>query len=115
MRSILQIMKQQVEQAFVMEQFELLAVSTGVSKEAETEKEIPFLRFEVEVPKDIKPFGRTRFSVKVVSNEPLSITQEQIDEGEIYLIAFTNLVISYIDTKGIVYFRADTYEIERSE
>lgn len=113
-KTILDVMKRQVEQVFVQELFELLSISTGVSKDAD-ERDVPFVRLEVEVPRDLKPFGRCRFSVKV-PNGVQKVTQEKIDESEeIFLVSFENLTVSYIDNKGTVYWKADAYDIEKGD
>lgn len=115
-RNILEVMKKQVAQAFAGRQFELLAISTGVSKDADTDQETPFVRLEVEVPRDLNnPYSKCRFTIKSINGIEI-VTQEEIDEGDcIYYVSFEDLVISYIDNKGNVYFRADSYEIEKGE
>lgn len=115
MKTIIEVLKQEVAKKFEQEQFEVLSVSTGVSKDAENERDTPFVRLEVEVPRDLKPFGRCRFSVKIM-NATAKVSQQLIDEGDsIYLASFSNLVLSYIDQKMNVYFRADSYNIEKGE
>ena len=54
--------------------------------------------------------SRCRFTVKIPS-VPLKITEEQA-ENEEYSVSFKGLIISYIDSKGTVYFKADDYSVK---
>lgn len=111
MKNLIDVMKKVTEQFFDGVQFELLSIQAGSSREKDTEREIPFVRLEVEVPRDLKPYGRCRFNVKV-PNGKVIVTQEQLEEDDdIYVVYFENLVISYIDSNNNVYFKADSYDV----
>lgn len=115
MKKIIDIMKAQTIAVFEGEQFELLAIGSGKTTDNDSGNETSFVRLEAEVPKNLKPYSRCRFTVKIL-NGVQKITQEEIDAGDtVFLVAFYDLDISYIDSKGNVYFRASNYEIEKEE
>jgi hypothetical protein len=88
---------------------DLISISSESSTDKETNQVSNFIRIEAEVPRGFGAFSRCRFTVKV-PNASLKVTEEQLDNSD-YRVKFSNLVVSYIDTRGTVYFRADDYEV----
>lgn len=108
-RSILEAMKSHVTTTLEGALCTLISIGIDTSVDKETGEITKFVKAEAEVPKGFDAMSRCRFSVKIANSE-LAVTDKQLDEGD-YTISFKGLSISYIDTKGNVYFRADSYEV----
>ena len=63
------------------------------------------------LPKGANPFARCRFSVKI-PDEKLKLSEEELENDD-FLVVFQGLSVSYIDSKGTVYFRAESYVVKK--
>lgn len=108
-RTIFQAMKSYVETTLNDTPLELLSIGTDTSVDDDTGEVSNFVQIEVEVPRGYDTLSRCRFTVKVLDGN-LKVTETQLEDVE-YSVKFKGLSISYIDTKGNVYFRAEDYEV----
>lgn len=92
---------------------DLLSVSDCESSNKETGEITRYTRFEVEVPRGFDALSRCRFAVKVPENI-VNISDADLEAAE-YSIRFFGLVVSYVDAKGTVYFRADNCILKKEE
>jgi len=60
-----------------------------------------------QVPKGRGKISNCQFSVKIVDGR-MKVQAEKLEETE-YSVSFTNLIVSYVDAKNNVYFKADDY------
>lgn len=111
MKRLYQVMKKQTEKALEGMQLELLSLSEGETTDKESRKTQKFIRCEAEVPRGSGAFARCRFSVKI-PNGKLKITEEELETNG-FIVLFQGLEISFIDSKGTVYFRAESYAIKK--
>lgn len=110
-KSVYEIMKKQTEKALEGMQLELLSLSEGETTDKENGQIQRFVRCEAEVPKGANPFARCRFSVKI-PDEKLKLSEEELENDD-FLVVFQGLSVSYIDSKGTVYFRAESYVVKK--
>lgn len=109
-KTILAAMKTYVEGTLDNTPTDLISIGSKSSVDKETGEVINFIKAEVEVPKGYDALSRCRFTVKIM-NSSLKVTETQIEDND-YHIVFNGLKISYIDAKGNVYFKADSYEVK---
>ncbi len=114
MTKIFEIMKKQVVQELNSLQLDVLGVEAGENVRKETGEILEFVRVDVEVAKGSGLFSRCQFSVKVPDTQKVKVTQKELEAAD-YQAFFNGLEISYIDTKGNVYFRATSYDVEKEE
>lgn len=109
-RTIFDQMKKNVEKELEGKQLELLSLSEGETTDKETGNVQKFIRCEAEVPKGAGAFARCRFSVKV-PNAKMKLQEEELESND-FIVIFQGLEVSYIDAKGTVYFRAESYVVK---
>lgn len=109
-RTIFNAIKVEVSKALSDAPLEVLAISEGETVNSETGVVSKFTRLEVEVPRGYAAFSRCRFSVKI-PDKRLEITEKELKDAE-FSARFKGLEISFIDTKGNVYFRATDCEVK---
>ena len=112
-KNILEAMKTYVETTLNDAMMDLISIGAETSVDKETGEVRKFVKAEVEAPKGYEALSRCRFTVKI-ENAELSLTEHQLEKAD-YTISFSNLKISYIDTKGNVYFKADSYEVNKCD
>ena len=109
-RTVYQAMKSFVETTLNEIPTELLAIGADSSVDEDTGEVSAFVQIEAEVPRGNGALSRCRFIVKI-PNGNLKLTEIQLEDSE-YSVKFIGLVISYIDVKGNVYFRAEDYDVK---
>lgn len=114
MVKIYEIMKRNTAQAINACALEVLGVEAGEITNRETGEVSEFVRVDVEVAKGSGLFSRCQFCVKIPDTQKVKVTQEELEQAD-YQVFFVDLEISFIDTKGNIYFRASEYEVEREE
>lgn len=107
-KTIYEAMKAYVETTLNAIPTDLIAIAAETSVDKETGEVANYVKAEAEVPKGYDALSRCRFTVKIM-DAPLKVTETQLEDAD-YDITFSGLKISYIDTKGNVYFKADSYE-----
>lgn len=110
-KNLYDIMKRQIEETLEGKQLELLSLSEGETQDKENGQIQKFIRCEAEVPKGANPFARCRFSVKI-PNGKLKLSEKELENDDFFVV-FQGLSVSYIDSKGMVYFRAESYAVKR--
>lgn len=110
-KTIFSALKRYAEKALTGKPLELLTISDGESTDAETGTIVPYIRLEVEVPRNSGEFSRCRFSVKVPNGKKL-IENDALNTTD-YLVVFKCIEISYIDDHENVYFRAEDYTLKK--
>lgn len=110
-RSIIEAMKADLIETLEGLPVELLGVNTGTDVKKETGENTAFVKCEVEIPKGHGKLSRCRFTCKILGGQ-VKVSEEQLAETE-YVVTFQNLMVSYIDSNGTVYFRADDYTIQK--
>lgn len=110
-RTIYEQMKKNVEKELEGMALELLSLSEGKTEDKETGEIQRFVRCEAEVPKGAGAFARCRFTVKIPDGK-LKLAEKELEEAD-FLVVFQGLSVSYIDTKGAVYFRAESYAVKK--
>lgn len=108
-KTIFEAMKLYVETTLDGSPLVLIAIGAETSVDKETGEATNYVKAEAEVPKGYDALSRCRFTVKIM-DAPLKVTEKQLEDAD-YEIKFQGLKISYIDTKGNVYFKADSYEV----
>ena len=91
--------------------FEVLSAEKAEKIDTDTKEIRKYTKFEVEVPRNVKQFARTRFSVKILDPGDLPVTDAEIEERN-YFVTFRNLSITFISSTRDVYFSADSFQIE---
>ncbi len=114
MVKIYDVMKKQTAALINELSLEVLAVEACETVNKENGEIIEFVRVDVEVAKGQGAFSRCQFSVKIPDTKKVKVKQEELLEAE-YQVFFCDLEISFVDTKGNVYFRATSYDVEREE
>lgn len=109
-KTIYSAMKNYVENTLSDVPNDLISISSESSVDKETGEVTSFIRIEAEVQKGFDALSRCRYAVKIL-NAPLKVTEEQL-ENNYYVVTFKNLKITFIDSKGTVYFKADDYHVE---
>ena len=113
MKRIFDVMKDEVSSKFEAQELDLLSVSDGTDTDKETGEITKYTRFEVEVPRGFSGYSRCRFTVKV-PNMSSKVTNDDLAKKE-YSIFFNGLLVSYISSRGDVYFRAEDFNIEETQ
>lgn len=113
-RNIFEILKVTVATEINRLPLEMLGCEVVETVNRETGEVQRSVRVDVEVAKGQGKFSRCQFSVKIPDSTKVKVTAEDLEKAD-YQAFFTNLVISYIDSKGTVYFRADAYDVEVME
>jgi len=109
---IFEIIKKSVAEQISIVQTELIAIAEGQTTDRETGEINRFVKVSAEVAKRQGIFSRTQFDVKI-SDGRVKVDPAELENGEKeFEVFFKNLEISYIDSKGNVYFRAENYDIE---
>ena len=108
-RTIFEAMKSHVETTLNGVRNDLISIAAESSVDKETGEITKFVRAEAEVVKGYDSLSRCRFIVKII-DAPLKVTENQLEDND-YNIFFQGLKISYIDTKGNVYFKAENYDV----
>ena len=109
-KTIYDAMKSYVESTLSDIPNDLINIGADTVTDKDTGEISSFIRVEAEVPRGFDALSRCRFTVKIPS-VPLKITEEQA-ENEEYSVSFKGLIISYSDSKGTVYFKADDYSVK---
>lgn len=109
-RTIFEAMKLSVESTLDNVPLELLSIGSETAVDKDTGEITTFIKAEVEVPKGYDALSRCRFTVKVAAAQ-LKVTEQQLEDSD-YFIYFKALKISYVDSKGTVYFKADKYDVK---
>ena len=112
-KTILEAMKSFVTNTLEDVPNDLLAIASEQTTDKETGEIKNFIKCEAEVQKGFDALSKCRFTVKIPEGK-LKVTETQLEESD-YEISFQGLQISYIDSKGTVYFRADDYSIQKGE
>lgn len=113
-KNILDVMKLSTAKTLNGLQLDLISLEAGNTVDKETGERTDFVRVDVEVAKRNGLFSRCQFSVKIPDTTKLKVSVEELETSE-YQAFFTDLSISYIDTKGNVYFKASSYDVEKME
>ena len=108
-KSVLDAMKKYVEVTLDSTPLDLLVIGTASSTDESTGEVCNFIQLIVEVPRGYEALSRCQFKVKI-PNGVLKLTNKELDDSE-YFVTFKDLVISYVDSKGNVYFRASDYDV----
>lgn len=111
MKSIFQIMKNETAKRINSLNLELLSLEVVENVDKETGEVTKYVKVGVEVSKGQGAFSRCQFGVKIPETTKLKVTAEELESTE-YSVFFSDLEISYVDTKGTVYFRATSYDVE---
>lgn len=114
MKKIYDIMKEDTAKQINALNLELLSLEAAKNVDKDTGEVTEFVKVGVEIAKGQGNFSRCQFSVKIPDTTKLKVTEKELEEAE-YAVFFENFEISYIDVKGNVYFRALSYEVEKSE
>ncbi len=114
MKNIYLIMKEDTAKKINALNLELLSLEAAKNVDKETGEVTEFVKAGVEIAKGQGNFSRCQFSVKIPDTTKLKVTSKDLEEAE-FAVFFENLEISYIDTKGNVYFRATSYDVEKAE
>lgn len=112
-KTLYDAMKKTVERTLEGVPLEIVSISNGESVNEETGEVSKFVRVEVEVPKGFDDLSKCRFQVKIPDGK-LKVTETQLEEEE-FTAKFSGLVITYIDNRGTVYFKADDYLVAKTE
>lgn len=112
-RTILEVMKADTAFALGNLAFDLLSEDIGKATDDKTGEEKKFARLEVEVPKGNGGFSRCRFSVKVPDVAEVQVGNEALD-GADFTVTFSDLEISFIDSRGNTYFKASKYLVKEA-
>lgn len=89
----------------------LLMNELGEIVDKETGEISRFVRLSVEVASSQGPYSRCQFTVKIPECSKIKIENEKLENADFELF-LSGLEVSYVDTKGVVYFRADSYDVE---
>ena len=108
-KPIFGIMKQEAAAAINAARLELLGLEEK-EKKNEDGTVTKCVQVTCEVAKKSGVYSRCQFSVKI-EGARMKLKPEQLDETD-YIVIFDDLEISYIDTKGNVYFRASNYDVD---
>lgn len=111
--TLFEAMKESTVRILENAELELVSISEGQKKNEDTGEVTPFKRYEVEVEKGYEDFSRCRFTVKIENGKTI-ITEKEMREAY-YQIKFSDLEISYISERGIVYFRASNATVKKEE
>ena len=112
MRNIYLIMKQETAQAINDLQKELLGISVVKKTDEKTGEIVSSVKCEVEISKGQGKFSRCQFSVKIPDTTKLKVTPEELETAD-YEVFFEDLEISFIDSRGNVFFRSSAYSVEK--
>ena len=113
MKTVVEVMKRFAVDELNEKTLELLDIEEGETVNNETGEVSQYVKLEAEVPRGHGKFSRCRIPVKIV-NGRLKVKKEQLEDSE-FLVTFKGLNISYIDTKGNAYFKAESYDINEIE
>ena len=114
MKTIYTIMREDVAKKINELKLDLLSNELVESVDKESGEVKRAVKVGVEVAKGQGAFSRCQFSVKIPDTTKLKVSEKEIEEAD-FEVFFNDLEISYIDTKGTVYFRATSYEVEKAE
>lgn len=106
-KNIFDVMKEKIAEDLNSITFELLAVEDVVKKNADGTETFE-TKLHLEIPKGNERYSRLRIAVKIPRTSKFSSIN--FDETEVF-ITLSGTKISFIDSKGNVYFKADYAEI----
>lgn len=113
MKSIYTAMVRYVEHMFSDVPLDMIGISSGQDTNPENGDVTAYTRVDAEIPKGYDEFSRCQLSVKI-PNSPMKITEDEICESDVS-VTFSNLIISYINDRKNVYFRADDYDVRKDD
>lgn len=109
MKTLLDAMKQTTLNDLKDIAFELFAIDHGEKKDPDGKNVETFTRLHLEIPRKNGIYSKFRFSCKIIPQLEDCFTPEELENG--VLIKLHGLQITYIDARGNVYFKADSFEI----
>lgn len=109
-KTIFEAMKAYVERTLDGSPMDVISIAAETAINKDSGEVSSFVKVEAEVPKGYDELSRCRFTVKIL-DAPLKVTEVQLENTD-YEILFHGLKISYVDTKGNVYFKADDYDVK---
>lgn len=110
-KTVYSVMIRSAEKALDGTPMELISIEEGQTVNKETGEVSKFVRADGEVPRGSGEYSKIQISVKIPDGK-LLIKEEDMEKND-YIVIFHGLKISYIDNNKNVYFRADSYDIEK--
>ena len=110
-RTIMEAMKKVAVETLEGAEMELIDIEERQTVDKESGEITKFLSVAFLVPRGFDCFSRCAGSVKITDGK-MKVKQEILDSADM-LVSFKDLVISFIDGKGNVYFRASDYDVRK--
>lgn len=110
MKTILGGMKQLIEDVINNTVLELLDVEEKEDVNRETGEISKSISVYFEIPRGNDVFSKCQAKVKIPDGV-MKIDRKELEKRDFW-VKFENAVVSFINEKGVVFFKADDYEIE---